>query len=272
MERAGTKSSSSKTGQLILSQTFSIGPLKIRYYGLTMLAAVATAYILGRRHSKEIGISHDTFDDVAFWTIFWGFICARVYYVIFYFDQFRGDLSEIYKVWHGGIAIYGALIGGALALFYQCRKRAVPFLSFADKIVIGIPLAQSIGRLGNFFNYEAFGAPTSLPWKMFVPVQFRPRGFEQYSYFHPTFAYEMIWNLGVFAALLFLNKRYGNFKPGTLILAYVILYSLGRFFIEGVRLDSAFVEGFRVDQIAALFLIIGSLAILLYRYVSQTRQ
>jgi phosphatidylglycerol---prolipoprotein diacylglyceryl transferase len=272
MDRSRTKSSSAKTNQFVLSQGFSLGPLQIRYYGFTMLAAVASAYFLGRKHTKEIGVQSQDFDDIAFWTIIWGFLGARIYYVLFYFYQFQNDLSEIYKIWHGGISIYGGLIAGAIAIWYQCGKRDISFLKFTDKLIIGVPLGQAIGRIGNYLNFEAFGTPTNLPWKIFIPERFRPGEFSSSPYFHPTFAYEMIWDLIIFIILLTLNRKVINQKPGWLVLIYILTYSIGRLFIEGLRVDSAFIAGFKVDQIIALLLIIFSFGIILYRYVPQANK
>lgn len=271
METARTKNGSTKTGSLVLN----LGPLQIHYYGITLALAIVVGYLVARIKAVKFGIERAQLDDVAFWLIIWSIVGARLYYVIFYPEFFRDDLLEIFKIWHGGQSIYGALIAGALTLWYFARKTKTSFWQWGDLLAFALPLAQGVGRLGNFFNYEAFGSPTNLPWKMFVPEQYRPVGYAQYEYFHPAFAYEMIWNVFVFLVFAFVEKRLNtnpqskfNFR-GIFLGLYLVLYSIGRFFIEGIRLDSAYFGFLRGDQITALCLIIAGLAIIRYRYVSQ---
>jgi len=265
MERTATKNRSSKTGQLILSQGFRIGRLKIRYYGVTMVVAIALGYFIGWTRAKKQGWSRTFYDDLCFWLVIFGFLGARIYYVLFYPQFYRGNFSEVFKIWHGGLAIYGAVIAGALTLYVLARRYKKSFFELTDVVVYALPLAQAIGRFGNYFNYEAFGKPTNLPWKMFVPLQFRPPGYENFSYFHPTFAYEAIWNVLVFVALYFIARKVdvsGSKRVGLLTGSYFVLYSIGRFFIEGIRLDSAFFGPFRGDQLTAVLLIILGLVII----------
>lgn len=261
----------------ILSQYFRIGGLKIRYYGLTMASAVVAGYIVGSWQARKRGLSQSFFDDVAFWLVLVSFICARIYYVLFYPQFYIHNWAEAFKIWHGGISIYGGVIGGIVTLWIIARKKKVSFWKLADIAAFALPLAQAIGRFGNFFNYEAFGIPTNLPWKMYVPPQFRPAGYSQYSFFSPTFAYEAIWDVLVFFGLLLLSKKFfrdesaGKSRDGFIAGWYLILYSIGRYFIEGIRLDSAFFGPFRGDQITAIVLIIAGSAILFKRYASQSR-
>ena len=278
MDRTRPKNCNAKTnsaflgytmaGFPIVSQSFKVGFLTVRYYSLFFVAGVVIAYFIAKAKALKKGISETVFDEMIFWTVLFGFISARIYYVLFYFDQYTSNLSEIFKVWHGGLAIYGGLIGGVITLYFLSKKHNVNFFSLTDVIVLGLPLAQAIGRLGNYFNYEAFGKPTDLPWKMFVPANFRPDGFQSSSFFHPTFAYEIVSNLLVFLVLWRISKKTNN--PGILTGAYLILYSIGRFFIESIRLDSAFIGIFRVDQLVALLLIFAGLGIIINRYVAQT--
>jgi len=154
-----------------------------------------------------------------------------------------------------------------ITLFIFARRRKMSFFELSDVVVYGLPLAQALGRFGNFFNYEAFGKPTNLPWKMYVPPQFRPAGYENFSFFSPTFAYEAIWDVLVFGALYFADKK--GLKQGNLTGLYLILYSIGRFFIEAIRLDSAYILGFRGDQLTAVALILaGSAIIMRNKYVA----
>ncbi len=280
MERTRTKSCHAKTSRSllsskiatlpVLSQSFEVGFLKVRYYSLFFVVGVVLAYFIAKARAIKRGITEIVFDEIIFWTILFGFISARLYYVFFYFDQYKSNLLEIFMVWHGGLAIYGGVIGGIVALYFLSKKHHLNFFTLSDAIVFALPLAQSIGRLGNFFNYEAFGKPTNLPWKMFVPKEFRPEGFASFSYFQPTFAYEILFNLFVFFLLWRIERK--GIKPGVLTGTYLVLYSIGRFFIEGLRLDSAFLGSFRVDQIVALLLIFVGLGIIMKRYVAQSNQ
>ncbi len=278
MDRTRTKSCHTKTnsaflnsriiGFPVLAQSFKVGFLTVRYYSLFFVAGIVLAYFIAKAKALKKGISELLFDEIIFWTILTGFISARLYYVLFYFDQYKSNLPEIFMIWHGGLAIYGGLIGGLVALYFLSKKHQINFFSITDAIVFALPLAQSIGRFGNYFNYEAFGRPTNLPWKMFVPEQFRPEGFSTFSFFHPTFAYEILFNLFVFLLLWRIEKK--AFKTGVLTGAYLVLYSIGRFFIEQVRLDSAYLGTFRVDQIVALLLIFAGFGIIINRYVAQS--
>ena len=269
MDRTAAKSSGSNSSQFILSQYFKIGFLQIRYYSLTMVSALVAAYLIAWQRAKRAGLAEKVFEDLVFWAVLVGFICARVYYVIFYWSYYAGNYSEIYKVWHGGLAIYGGLIGGMVTIYFFARHNKLNFFKITDILALALPLAQAIGRLGNFFNYEAFGKPTNLPWKIFIPWSFRPENYKQYSYFQPTFAYEMLWNILVFIGLWLVEKYCPRFKAkvGSITGLYLILYSIGRFFIEGMRLDSAYLGHFplAVDQIVALFMILLGIAIVMSR-------
>src|SRR5258708_3464064 len=138
MERTRASSGNSKTGSLVLSQSFKIGALTVRYYSLTFVAAVIAGYFIGRARAVLDGIRVEVYDDIVFWTILAGFVGARIYYVLFYWQQYSNNLSEIYKVWHGGIAIYGGIIGGAVALYYAAKKHKIRFLHFTDLVVLGL--------------------------------------------------------------------------------------------------------------------------------------
>lgn len=268
MDKSGTQKTGSKANKLVLNQTFNVGGLTLRYYSVFLVSAIIIGYVVGMWRGKKSGYSSDFLENLFFWLIVNSFIAARIYYVLFYFDAYKNNLSEIYKVWHGGLAIYGAIIGGILTLLYFSRKAKTGLFGLLDIVAFAMPLSQALGRFGNYFNYEAFGSPTDLPWKMFVPENFRPLQFEQYSYFHPTFLYEAIWNVLVFFVLLAVSKK--NPKPGMIAGVYLLAYSLGRFFIESIRVDSAFFGHFRGDQLTAAFIILLSLAIMVKSYASQS--
>lgn len=232
----------------MISPDFYLGPVRIHYYGLFLAIGIFCAWVVALKSAPRFNIVKSAVESVLPWLVLGGFLGARLYYVIFSWDYFGKHLSEIFAFWHGGLAIYGGMIGGTIAAVVYAKLRGLRIISFLDLLVLGLPLGQAIGRLGNFFNQEAFGQPTNLPWRMYVAPAFRPHEFLNERFFHPTFLYEALWDIGIFFALLLFIKG----KPGILVGSYLILYSLGRFFIESIRLDSFFISGIRVDQITAL--------------------
>lgn len=236
-------------GELSISPFFSIGPIDIRWYGLLMSAGILIAYLVAKKIAVRLGVPALHIDRIATAVIFGGFIGARLYYVIFSWDYYRLHLGEILQIWKGGLAIYGGLIGGALGGYFYSKRAGIDFFKILGTLAVAAPIAQAIGRFGNFFNHEAYGAPTDLPWKMYVPAQFRSSDHLAEQYFHPAFLYEAVWSVLIFLFLWHLSSKKPN---GRLLLGgYLVLYSLGRFFIEGLRLDSFFLSGLRVDQIVA---------------------
>ncbi len=252
-------------GDLMISPLIVVGPLVFRWYGLILAGSLVSGYLVMRTHAWKFGISAQDVDDYSFWGVIVGIVGARIYYILFSLDYYTQNLSEIYKIWHGGLSIYGAVLAGIIFTYFYTKKRVYSFWQLADLVVLGLPLAQALGRLGNFFNQEAFGVPTNLPWKMFVSPEYRPAGFNNFNFFHPTFLYEAIADLLIF---LILQKIVGKTKPGTLLLVYLFGYSLFRFFIESIRLDSFIIHGFRADQVVAFFIILIT-GIWLYRREKQ---
>jgi phosphatidylglycerol---prolipoprotein diacylglyceryl transferase len=240
-------------GDLRINPSIDLGSFEVRWYGLIMAAAILTSYMIARKNSWKFGISPNDVDDYSFWVTLIGFIGARLYHVIFNLDFYSHHLSEIYKVWHGGLSIYGAILAGLAYTYFHSGKKAYTFSHLFDLIALSLPLGQAIGRLGNFVNQEAFGLPTDLPWKMYISPQFRPPQYIGERFFHPTFLYEALFDVLVF---LILYKLIGKTKSGVIGLAYLIIYSLGRFFIESIRLDSYYVYGFRIDQVVAFLIIV----------------
>lgn len=247
-------------GVLIISPVIDFGIFTIRWYGLILATAILAGFLLARKFAWIFGIAEKEIDDLSFWLVLTGILGARIYYVLFSFSYYLNAPIEIFKVWHGGLSIYGGLIAGFLFLFIYTLRRAYSFYQLSDLIVLVLPISQAIGRLGNFVNYEAFGLPTNLPWKMFVEQSNRPFDYITYSFFHPTFLYEILLNLFIFAFLFFYKNR---FKRGVLTFTYLAMYSCGRFFIEAVRLDSSFLFGFKVDQIIALMVFVVSVFMLI---------
>lgn len=240
-------------GNIAVSPIVDFGFFTIRWYGVILAMAILAGYFLVRKFAWIFGIAEKEIDDLSFWLVLTGILGARIYYVLFSFSYYLSVPSEIVKIWHGGLSIYGGLIAGFGFLFFYTLRRAYSFYQLSDLIVLALPISQAIGRLGNFVNLEAFGLPTDLPWKMFVDQAHRPFEYINYSFFHPAFLYEIFLNLFVFFVLFVFKYR---FKNGILTYIYLALYSFGRFFIEAIRLDSFFVLGYRADQIVALIVFI----------------
>ncbi|MDN5337699.1 MAG: phosphatidylglycerol---prolipoprotein diacylglyceryl transferase [Thermotogaceae bacterium] len=256
------------SGKIILDPViFQFGRLQVRWYGVLIASGILTAYFVARTRIKVENINEDQVIEGLFYGVIAGVIGARLYYVAFNWNYFSENPADIFKIWYGGLAIHGALIAAVIVAFLYTRlKKGVTFgfLQILDIALMVFPLAQSIGRWGNFFNYEAFGKPTNLPWKMYIPVQNRPPMYRNYEYFHPTFLYESIWDLIVFLLLYIYTKKYRK-KFGETTALYMILYSTGRFFVEGLRLDSLYIGNLRTAQVMSAVLIL--LGILLFVYI-----
>lgn len=242
--------------------------IPVRFYGLLMALAILAAWFLALRLAPTFGIKSEALDEALPWVVGFGLLGARAYFVIFTWPHFAAQPIEILEVWKGGLAIYGAMLGGALGLFLYARRAGQPFLKILDLVALVMPLAQSIGRWGNFFNQEAFGRPTNLPWKIYISPEYRPAQYLQEKFFHPTFFYESLWDLTVFLILLRIAASLPTReRSGTLVAYYLILYPLGRFFIEFLRVDSFFISGFRVDQITSLVMMLTGAAIFYYAQI-----
>nr|WP_255633043.1 prolipoprotein diacylglyceryl transferase [Demequina sp. TTPB684] len=229
---------------------YHLGPLTVRAYSLWILAGIFFALWLTTRRWVERGGKAEVVGDVGFWAIPFGIIGGRIYHVIStpgpYFGD-GGDPIDAFKIWEGGLGIWGAVALGALGAYIGCRRHGVTFTAFMDAAAPGILVAQAIGRMGNYFNQELFGRPTDLPWAVRIDPAFRPDGFEQFATFHPTFLYEMLWNLAGAALIIYLDRRL-NLRGGRVFWLYVMVYVSGRLWIELVRIDTAVqVGGLRVN-------------------------
>lgn len=254
---------------------FHIGGVILRWYGLLIALAVLIGVNLSIGLAKKRHMNGEAIGDLAIWLVVAAIPCARLYYVLFKWEDYRNNLGDVFAVWKGGIAIHGAIIGGVLATLIFAKIRKIDFWSLADVVAPSVALGQAIGRWGNFFNSEAFGAPTNLPWKLYIPSSRRPPEFLDVEYFHPTFLYESLWNLGVFGMLMLLFFRSLSarkpLKNGTLFLLYLVLYSLGRVWIEALRTDSLMFGGLKMAQVISLTgMAIGSAGLVwLYRHRSK---
>ncbi|MEY2983638.1 MAG: Prolipoprotein diacylglyceryl transferase [Cyanobacteriota bacterium] len=254
-----------------------VGFFTLRWYGFLIASAVIIGLNLSQWLAAKRQINPDLLNDLAVWLVLAAIPCARLYYVAFEWPRYAQNPAGILAIWQGGIAIHGALIGGTLATVLFVRRHHLSFWNLADVLVPSVILGQAIGRWGNFFNSEAFGAPTNLPWKLYIPPANRPPSMANVEFFHPTFLYESLWNLGVFALLLTLFL-YGvrhpqRIKTGAIACVYLIGYSLGRMWIEGLRMDSLMLGPLRIAQGASLTMIVmGSLGLFwLYGMTSPRR-
>lgn len=254
---------------------FSLGPIQIYWYGffivLGVLAALAVALYLG----KSYGIKADTIIDLALWLIVGGIIGARIYDVFLEWPYFFAHPLDILKIWQGGLAIHGAIIGGALALWLFVKKSTAPvnFWLLAGILATVLPLAQAIGRWGNYFNQELFGHPTGLPWGIPIDLTHRPWQYLDTSYFHPAFLYESIGDLAIFIILILLQlwlikkNKFPNFSYFLIPTSYFLLYSSLRFFMELIRIDATpVIFNLRFPQIVSLLIIIACLVYLALKF------
>lgn len=270
------------SGSWIAPQFFSIGSLTIHYYGITMALAVGAAWWLASKRALQYGLAQEQVDTVSVWLVFGGLVGARLYHVLSSWQYYWQYPLESIKIWHGGLSIFGALIGGFIVLLVFVSRKAqrsgsvveasgaptqhysFNILHLLDWLAPTVLLGQIIGRFGNFFNYEAFGYPTNLPWKMFVPEYFRPSNFLSASYFHPLFLYEALGNAVILLGLLYFFRPARRVKSswrmpaGALFFSYLLLYNVLRYAIEHLRIDSTFL----VDSIRLNALVSGALVII----------
>lgn len=231
---------------------FQIGPIVIRWYGILMATAIVIGLWLAHREARRENLAADDFISIAQWSILAGLVGARLYEVAFNWDYYGRYPQKIIAVWEGGLAIHGGLILGSLVGVWLAIRWKVPVLKGLDVAAPSLAIGQAIGRWGNFFNEEAFGNPTNLPWKLYISPPHRPPGFAQYDFFQPTFLYESLWDLGVFLVLVALLRARLRRQSGALFFWYLGLYSVGRFLIESIRLDSFWVGAYRVPQLASV--------------------
>jgi phosphatidylglycerol---prolipoprotein diacylglyceryl transferase len=248
-----------------------IGPLTIRWYGFLIASAVLIGVTLSQFLAKRRHVNPELIGDLSIWLVIAAIPSARLYYVLFQWSEYAQHPERIVAIWQGGIAIHGAIIGGVIAALIFAKIKQISFWQLADLVAPSLILGQAIGRWGNFFNSEAFGSPTNLPWKLYIPPENRPPELANFEYFHPTFLYESVWDFMVFALLMTLFFRGLAGKPalktGTLALVYLAAYSLGRLWIEGFRTDSLMLGPLRIAQVVSLVGIIFGLAGLAWLYL-----
>jgi len=250
----------------------------IYFYGILIMAGVVAAAFLGQAEAKRRGIKTDYIWDALFWVVLAGIIGARLWHIFTPPPSMieQGITTKWYlthpldmlNIRNGGLGIPGAIIGGALALLIYCRNKKISFLTLADTVIPGVALAQAIGRWGNFFNQEVYGKPTNLPWKLYIDTAHRIQGYQNNDYYHPLFLYESLWNVLIMAVLLWMARRFEKWlKPGDLFLIYMIMYSIGRFSLEFLRLDASQIGGINFNQtfVVIVALIAGVIIFLRHR-------
>ncbi|MEB3247349.1 MAG: prolipoprotein diacylglyceryl transferase [Synechococcus sp.] len=255
-------------------ELIQFGPLTLRWYGLLIAAAVLIGLNLSSRLGQSRKLENGLISDLLPLLVMFSVAGARLYYVAFEWHNYADQPIKALAIWEGGIAIHGALIAGTLTLILFCRWRRQPFFDVLDVLVPSVALGQAIGRWGNFFNSEAFGVPTDLPWKLFIPYANRPAIYADAETFHPTFLYESLWNLALFVLLIVLFRLAATNRlalpPGALSCVYLIGYSLGRIWIEGLRIDPLCVGalpptcegGFRIAQLmSAMLMVLGGIGL-----------
>ena len=255
-----------------VAKAFSVGSLEIACYGIVLAAAMVTGLLLVMKVADRTGQRGDDYFDLGMIAIVVSVVCARIYYVAFSWNYYSSHLGEIINIREGGLAIYGGVIGGAVTTALFCKIRKIKFLKTADTAILGLVWGQALGRWGNFFNREAFGGYTDNLFAMQLPVsdvrsgeitaemweKVKRIGGTEYIQVHPTFLYESMWNIGVLLILLFLTFRVKRKYDGMVFLNYLLLYGIGRFWIEGLRTDQLLLSG---TQIPVSQLLSGVLAV-----------
>ena len=227
------------------ARSITVGSLNLYYYGIVIAAGLLLAVLYGCKRSKEFGLKEDDLLDGVLWVTPFAVLCARAYYVIFSWENYAANPISALYIWEGGLAIYGGVLGAVFGIWVLAKVKKIPVTVLLDVVLLGFLIGQSLGRWGNFFNREAFGAATDAFTRMglFNTVT------GSWEYYHPTFLYESVWNAAGFVLLHFLSKH--RQYDGQIALGYAFWYGLGRTIIEGLRMDSLYWGNFRVSQVLA---------------------
>src|SRR5574341_1799073 len=257
---------------------FAVGPLYIRFYGIILMLGALAGGFLATREVKRRGYDPEMVWDLLVYLIIGGVIGARLWHIFtpppssiaqgFTTQYYLTHPLDALAIWKGGLGIPGTIIGGLIALyFYTRRYKIISFSEWTDIAAPSIALGQAIGRWGNFFNQELYGAPTNFPWKIYIDPAHRLAGFENASYYHPLFAYESIWNLLNMLFLMCITRQYEDrLKKGDVFLVYLIFYPVGRFFLGFLRLDASKVLSININQTFAAVVAVCAAAALIWRH------
>ncbi len=218
---------------------FHIGPLRVTFYGIFVMTGVVIAWLVTRRRFAERGGDIEIAERIIIRVIIFGFLGARAAYVSTHLSRFEGEWWKVIAIWEGGLAIYGGLTVGAIVMYLYAKKWGVRFPDFLDSVAPAVPLAQALGRWGNYFNQELFGTPTELPWGLEIDPPFRPEEYSQFETFHPTFLYESVMNVGLSFLIIWIGNRYPSMR-GRLVGIYFLGYGFIRFLMELIRTDTSF--------------------------------
>ena len=245
---------------------WDLGPIPLRAYAMFIVLGIIVAVVLGNKRYEARGGRPGVITDIAIWAVPFGIVGGRLYHVlsdwqIYFGEQGRG-LTAAFRIWDGGLGIWGAVILGGVGAWIGARRSGVVLPPIADAIAPGIALAQAIGRLGNYFNQELFGSPTTLPWGLEISPANRPEGYAEYATFHPTFLYESLWLVALALVVMWADRRF-NLGHGRAFALYVLIYTVGRVWIEALRIDSAnHILGMRLNVWTSILVGLGALAYL----------
>ena len=256
---------------------FQLGPLYIRFYGIILMLGAVAAAFLAEREARRRGQNSEIVWDGLIWVLIGGILGARIWHILtpppsmmeagFTTRYYLTHPLDMLAIWHGGLGIPGAVIGGVLALYLFSRRKNLEFVLWLDIAAPALALGQAIGRWGNFVNQELYGAPTNLPWKIFIEPQYRLPGFQDQAYYHPLFLYESLWCLGIMIFLLWIGGRKADWLiTGDIFLFYLILYPIGRFLLEFLRLDASQIAGINANQTFMAIVGLTAVAILFWRH------
>jgi len=260
-----------------MTDGFYVGPLKIYFYGIIIMCGVLAAIWVSIKETERRGLDSEYIWDMVPWLLLSGIIGARIWHVLtpsksmgvgvnYYFSH----PIEIFNIRQGGLGIPGAVIGGFIALLVYTKKKDLDFLTWTDIVAPGLALAQAIGRWGNFVNQELYGPPSNLPWAIFIDPAHRLTGYEEFSHFHPMFLYESLWNLCNFFLLIIISRNLkSKLIPGDVFSIYLIVYSIGRFLLEFIRLDTSYVGGVNANQLTMAVVAVSSASVMVFRHVKK---
>jgi len=257
--------------------TIQVGFLQIHVYGLMLMFGAIAGTLVAAMEARRRGLKASYAVDALPWALIGGVIGARIWHVLTpsLSSQIYGTTTERYlrdplsiiRVWEGGLGLPGAVLGGVIGLYIYARRNQLNFPLLLDIAAPGLALGQAIGRWGNYFNQELYGKPTNLPWKIYIAPEHRMPGYESVAYYHPLFLYEAIWNLFNMALLLYVARRWEKvLLPGDVFLIYLVVYSIGRFFLEFLRMDYSPVFGVNINQLVMVLVFIGASAALWWRH------
>ena len=241
------------------ARSFDIGPLTVHFYGLIIAIGLILAVVYSCKRCSQFGLKEDDILDGVLWVTPFAIICARIYYCVFSWHEFAADPISVLYIWNGGIAIYGGVLGAVIGVTVFCRIKKIRLATVLDIVLLGFLIGQFIGRWGNFFNREAFGAATD----SFLRMGLLNKITGEWEYYHPTFLYESCWNFCGFLLLHFLSKK--RKFDGQVALGYAAWYGLGRCMIEGLRMDSLYWGPFRVSQVLALISCVAAVSVLVWQ-------